>query len=299
MNATLNSATVGIENAAGTVGLQVAYNANYVKNNLALQFAAEPDWLSANTASGTLYNGNSVDVVLTFRSEDYPLGTYSMNMKVTSNDPLAPSVTIPIKMTIQLPVQLNLTALIEGLFNGATMVADTVLAELKKPIAPFQLLESKKIALNALGSGSANINSALEGTPYYIVVKHRNGVETWSASPQIFSGGIINYDFSIAQNKAYGNNMVQKGTKWCIYNGDVIRDGFIDGSDVSECFNASLLGLSGYVVTDLTGDDFVDGTDVTIAFNNSNLGIGASYPSKKNPPTKNIQLNNSESKSDK
>ena len=108
MAATLNSATVGIENAGGTVGLQVAYNANYVKNNLALQFAGEPDWLSANTASGTLYNGNSVDVVLTFRSKDYPLGTYSMNMKVTSNDPSTPTRIIPIKMTIQVPVPLNL-----------------------------------------------------------------------------------------------------------------------------------------------------------------------------------------------
>ena len=36
MNATLNSATVGIENAAGNDGLQVVYNANYVANNLAL-----------------------------------------------------------------------------------------------------------------------------------------------------------------------------------------------------------------------------------------------------------------------
>ena len=35
MDATLNSATVGIENAAGNDGLQVAYNAIYVKNNLA------------------------------------------------------------------------------------------------------------------------------------------------------------------------------------------------------------------------------------------------------------------------
>ena len=67
MNATLNAATIGIENPAGTVGLQVAYNAAYVTNNKALQFSAEPDWLSNNVTNGTLYNGNSIDVVLTFQ----------------------------------------------------------------------------------------------------------------------------------------------------------------------------------------------------------------------------------------
>ncbi len=108
MNATLNSATVGIENAAGNDGLQVAYNANYVANNLALEFAAEPDWLSNNVNGGTLFNGNSVDVELTFRAEDYPAGNYSMDLNVASNDPVNPLVTIPVTMEISIiPVELT------------------------------------------------------------------------------------------------------------------------------------------------------------------------------------------------
>ncbi|MCK7525333.1 MAG: T9SS type A sorting domain-containing protein [Ignavibacteriales bacterium] len=108
MNATLNSATVGIENAAGNDGLQVAYNANYVANNLALEFAAEPDWLSNNVNSGTLFNGNSVDVELTFRAEDYPAGNYSMDLNVASNDPVNPVVTVPVTMEISIiPVELT------------------------------------------------------------------------------------------------------------------------------------------------------------------------------------------------
>ncbi|HEX9252377.1 MAG TPA: S8 family serine peptidase [Ignavibacteriaceae bacterium] len=108
MNATLNSATVGIENAAGNDGLQVAYNANYVANNLALEFAAEPDWLSNNLNSGTLFNGNSVDVELTFRAEDYPAGNYSMDFNVASNDPVNPTVTVPVTMEISIiPVELT------------------------------------------------------------------------------------------------------------------------------------------------------------------------------------------------
>ena len=269
MNATLNSATVGIENAAGTVGLQVAYNANYIKNNLALQFAAEPDWLSANTASGTLYNGNSVDVVLTFRSEDYPLGTYSMNMKVTSNDPSAPTLIIPIKMTIQLPVPLNLTAMIEGFYNGTMMMPDTVTIELRKNTSPFDLLESKKVVLSTLGTGTASFNSAIEGTPYYITIKHRNSIETWSSTGQSFSGGTLSYNFASLQTQAYGNNTKLKVGKWCIYSGDINQDGIIDLTDVASVDLDNLNFATGYRIADVNGDSIVDISDVSLVDNNN------------------------------
>lgn len=108
MNATLNAATVGIENSAGTIGLQTAYNAAYVANNLALKFAAEPDWISNNVSNGLLYNGNSMDVVMTFRSEDFTIGNYSMDLVVESNDPVTPSLTIPVRMEIAVvPVEMS------------------------------------------------------------------------------------------------------------------------------------------------------------------------------------------------
>ncbi len=269
MNATLTSATVGIENAAGAVGLQVAYNAAYVKNNLAVQFAAEPDWLSANTASGTLYNGNSVNVLITFRSEDYPVGEYSMNMVVTSNDPAKPTLTVPIRMTITIPVQLNLTAMIEGLSNGTTTITDTVSVELRKAISPFALIEGKKIALDDLGAGAANFSSVIEGTPYYIAVKHRNGLETWSANPLTFSAGSLAYDFTNAQNKAFGNNLKIKGTKWCFFSGDLNYDGIIDLSDIAIIDLDNLSFATGYRASDLTGDNIVDLSDVSLADNNN------------------------------
>ena len=278
MAATLNSATVGIENQAGTVGLQVAYNANYVKNNLALQFAAEPDWLSNNTFSGTLFNGNTALVVLTFQSDDFPLGDYSMNMVVTSNDPTTPTLTVPIKMTIKAPDTLKVTALVEGFFNGSTMVADTVTAELRRAITPFELLESKKVFLNSSGFGKANFSSVVEGTPYFIVVKHRNSIETWSAAGQSFSGGVLNYDFTDAQNKAYGNNMKLKGTKWSIYNGDITQDGLVDGSDLASADNANSNFVTGYVPTDVTGDNLVDGSDLSLVDNNNNAFIAKVVP---------------------
>ncbi|MEJ5263630.1 MAG: T9SS type A sorting domain-containing protein, partial [Ignavibacterium sp.] len=106
MNATLNSATVGIENSTGTDGLQIAYNANYVHNTMAVKIEAAPEWLINNIFSGTVYNGNSMAVQLTFKSEDYPLGSYSMDVVINSNDPLTPTVTVPVQMEIVIPVEL-------------------------------------------------------------------------------------------------------------------------------------------------------------------------------------------------
>lgn len=108
MNATLNSATVGIENATATDGLQVVYNANYVANNLALEFAADPDWLSNDINGGSIFNGNSVDIELTFSAEDYPEGFYSMDVVINSTDPINSEVIVPVSMEIAtIPVELT------------------------------------------------------------------------------------------------------------------------------------------------------------------------------------------------
>jgi hypothetical protein len=109
MNATLNSATVGIENQTGTDGLQVAYNANYVQNNLAVQFSAEPEWLITENMQGTVYNGNSIAVLLNFITEGLDSGDYSMDMVITSNDPLHSEIIVPIAMKITsiVPVELS------------------------------------------------------------------------------------------------------------------------------------------------------------------------------------------------
>ncbi len=100
MNATLNSATVGIENQNGTDGLQVAYNANYVQNSLALQFSAEPDWLNAENMQGTVYNGNSIAVLLNFITEGLDSGDYSMDLVISSNDPVNSEIVVPVAMKI-------------------------------------------------------------------------------------------------------------------------------------------------------------------------------------------------------
>lgn len=76
----------------------------------------------------------------------------------------------------------------------------------------------------------------------------------------------------MAQNKAYGNNLKLKGTKWCIYSGDVNQDGIVDIGDLVLVDNDNYNFVTGYTNTDINGDGIVDVTDlVTADYNNLNF----------------------------
>jgi hypothetical protein len=65
MQQTLNSATIGIENGTGTIALQVAYNAGYVHNNLALLLSTDLlTWVSTSPTRGTVAPGDSAAIEL-------------------------------------------------------------------------------------------------------------------------------------------------------------------------------------------------------------------------------------------
>jgi Domain of unknown function (DUF2341)/Kelch motif len=164
---------------------------------------------------------------------------------------------------------LTLTALIEGLYNGTLMVSDTVTVELHNATSPYSLIESHKGILNTAGVGTFTFTTVVNGTNYYILVKHRNGLETWSAGGNSFSSYALSYDFTTSQNKAYGSNLVQKGTKWCIYSGDINHDGLVDLSDLITIDNDNANNVTGYVNTDVNGDGIVNQSDMLIVYNNN------------------------------
>jgi hypothetical protein len=167
----------------------------------------------------------------------------------------------------------SLTALIEGFYNGSTMKPDTITVELRNTSAPYSLVDQAKIFLNSSGQGSGKFYNAMNGVPYYLVLKHRNALETWSALPQTFSANTLTYDFTTSSNKAYGNNLKLIGSKWCIYGGDVNQDGFVEAADVSQVFTGNVNGTTGYISTDLNGDLFTEIEDLNIVFRNNVLGV--------------------------
>ncbi|MFN3695576.1 MAG: hypothetical protein ACK4UV_11255, partial [Ignavibacterium sp.] len=181
--------------------------------------------------------------------------------------PVVASFTFPTNVKT-----LSLKALIEGRYNGLSMVPDSITVELRNQNSPFNLVEQKKVLINADGNITIQFNQAVNNTPYYLVIKHRNSLETWSANPVSFLNDIATYDFTTSSNKAFGNNLKLVGSTWCLITGDVNQDGSIEISDLVNVFINNVLNIGGYVITDLNGDLVTDINDVNIVYQNNITG---------------------------
>lgn len=168
-------------------------------------------------------------------------------------------------------ITVNLNVGIEGFWNGTTQVPDTVTAILRSSVSPFDSTDAASTVLTPNSSyGTFQFYAAPSGS-YYIVVKHRNSIETWSASPvSMTSGGNYNYDFTLSSSMAFGNNTILKLGRYCLYSGDVDQNGIVDLSDLIYVYNDAAAGVTGYVSTDVNGDNITDLSDINITFNNVN-----------------------------
>jgi len=169
-------------------------------------------------------------------------------------------------------ITIDLKLLIEGFCdqNAFFQIPDTIRAFLRTTTSPYSIVDSAIAHLSIVGTGYLNFFNAPAGT-YYIVVNHRNSIETWSKSggESLTPGITTPYDFTNSISKAYGNNLILKYFSYCIYSGDVNQDGVIDGSDTQLIDNDAYNFVSGYVNTDTDGNNLVDGSDAIISDNNA------------------------------
>lgn len=186
-------------------------------------------------------------------------------------------------ITIPAAVASTFTLAEQGYYNVNTNslnMRDTVKAYLRSTISPYSIVDSGKTVIDSLTfSGSMTFLNATSGT-YYIQVKHRNALETWSkAGGEAYTRGVaFNYDFTADTAKAYGNNQILNGSKACFFSGDVDQDYNIDVTDLVLIYNDGLLITEGYVTTDVNGDRFVDVDDIIITNNNSLNTISRQAP---------------------
>lgn len=166
---------------------------------------------------------------------------------------------------------INIKLAIEGFLSDSILnIRDTVRAYLRSVSTPYMIVDSSVSVIDSLAlSGAFSFLNAPGGT-YYIVVKHRNSIQTWSKSggESYLPGLSMNYDFTTAASNAFGDNLILKGSIYCIYSGDVNQDEIIDASDISNSENDASVSLSGYVNSDVTGDYYVDAGDISIIENN-------------------------------
>jgi hypothetical protein len=114
----LDTSTIGIQDAAGTDGLEVAYNENWVHNNLAIEFIKPLNWLNIGTYSGSIPVDNWENITLSINTEDLEVGDYLCNMEISSNDPDESMVSIPVNLNVEsasLSIPSNIQTSCEGL----------------------------------------------------------------------------------------------------------------------------------------------------------------------------------------
>ncbi|MEZ5046080.1 MAG: S8 family serine peptidase [Chitinophagaceae bacterium] len=156
------------------------------------------------------------------------------------------------------------TVLLNQGVSQMSNVTDSVVIELRNPTVPYSIAASKKTQVFTNGIADVNFPSIPSGY-YYIVLKHRNALETWSSSPVYKSDCTLSYDFTTAINKAYGNNQIQvDASVFAFFSGDISQDGTIDIFDYLEYDIDNQNFLFGYRTTDLNGDGVVDIFDYLI-----------------------------------
>jgi hypothetical protein len=172
-------------------------------------------------------------------------------------------------------------SLLYNLFPGTHVNddCDTVTVELHSAISPYPVFISSKAILKTNGNVAVTFPFLVDNNSYYIGIRHRNSIETWSKMPVMMSQ-VTNYQFSPLQTTAYGDNLVETIDQmgWAIWNGDVNQDGAVDGSDFLVMDISIQNGDGGYEVSDINGDGAVDGTDFLILDPNIQIGVGMLIP---------------------
>jgi len=102
LSGVLDSATVGIQNAARDTGLNVVYNAAYLHDSLAVEFRPIPDWLRLDPSNGTIPAGGLQDVMVTLDAAGLDDGLHEGRIDLTSNDPYRTLLQVPVSLMVGL-----------------------------------------------------------------------------------------------------------------------------------------------------------------------------------------------------
>jgi hypothetical protein len=297
---TQNWFAIGIMDRDGSASYYIGFDGWSQTNKpyLVIDYTYVPpySWLTvngSNTASGTVQPGNNDQITVGFNAGTLAVGAYNANIKITSNDPAEPQIMIPCTLNVTTGTTVNLTAMLEGLYNGAGAMrkaqdaagnhftgntADQITVELHDPANyGSTLYTAANVSLSVAGTASLTIPNTFSGS-YYLAVRHRNSIETMTAVPVALSGGAISYNFSTAASQAFGSNQRGIGGVFVIYGGDADQDGAADALDMILVENAKETGVTGYTNTDLNGDGAVNSADLLLLQNNASAFIMRKRP---------------------
>ncbi len=220
-------------------------------------------------------NVNPVCEFITKDNKDFSIVAYS-----STNSPY-PNVY----STQEASKIVNLKVIPQGLYDASGNLitfSDTVTCYLRNYFPPYSIVDSAKSTINPLTYLTRPLfKNTIDGS-YFVIIKHRNSIETWSKLPLDFTiPGDKDLDLTQSADNVYGNNEIRvdnSPVRFGIYSGEVNKDGIIDLTDVIKINNDANTFSSGYVISDLTGDFIVDLNDVLLAFNNASAFVNLKRP---------------------
>ena len=194
---------------------------------------------------------------------------------------------------------LNLKVYLEGFYSGAgnmratlfelgldadPTATDSITVNLWSPanLSNQNPDHSVTALLHTNGTAEMQFPAAVTGNSFYIAIKHRNSMETWSKIAMPFTSNTF-YDFSDALSKAYDDGVnppmaSMGGSVFAIYGADVNQDGTVDGGDANDIEIGANNFDFGYNAADANGDGESGGQDANIAEINANLFLFYARP---------------------
>jgi subtilisin family serine protease len=182
----LNSATIGIENGDGTIGTQIAYNAAYVHNSLAVRISRGATWLTQSPTSGVVAAGDSLLIMARVNATGLVEGTYIASVRIFSNDPTQGVLEQPvvrlevtdilgIERELVLPTEYALRPNFPNPFNPSTVIrfqlpVDAAVSlkvynllgqEVRTLVSGAQTAGFKKVVWDGRNNGGQSVSSGI------------------------------------------------------------------------------------------------------------------------------------------
>lgn len=189
MEGTLNSATVGIQNSLGDDGLQVAYNADYIQNNLAIEFRKIPDWVRIDPTSGVIPEDGSQNQDALLDAAGLEDGIHEATIIYQSNDPYTPVLEVPVVLNVGF-----ITPALTEFIPKVVRLGDSSILRVRMTVELPPNLNPHDIGLESVRFNDT-VPALAHPAPYY-TDNNRNGIEEvtfyfdWDLARQVLAEGI-------------------------------------------------------------------------------------------------------------